>query len=110
MKVLALVGVALALGCGLGTPDTFEGCAAIRDGIEREECRFLQAQRLSADPAALAAALATLSDATGRDLLLVRLAMDAPDKSDALCGQVTTPAGKQRCQQILGRPHLRGRP
>ena len=99
--------VALILWFACTVPPGMAGCETLRDGMTREECRFTEAKLLVSDPPALDTALAGL-DPTSRDLLLVRLAMDTPTSSAVLCGRVATAIGRQRCQQILGRPHLRG--
>ncbi len=103
--VPVMVALILLLACT--TPPGMAGCDTLRDTMKREECRFTEAKKLAATPEALDAALVGL-DPTNRDLLLVRLAMDTPTSSAVLCGRVTTDIGRQRCQQILGRPHLRG--
>lgn len=102
----------LILWLACARPPGFEGCAGIRDGTEREECRFTEAKKLAApgDFAGLEKALGTVEDPLARDLLVVRLVVDDPSRAGALCKLVTSEAGLQRCQQILGRPHLRGGP
>lgn len=97
----------LALACA--RPPGMAGCAAL-SGNAREDCRFEVARGLVGDPAALEAALASVDDTTARDLVRVRLAFEVPTASASLCAKVVTPVGKQRCQQIIGRPHLRGGP
>lgn len=106
---MALLILAL-LGCS--RPPGLEGCAGIRDGETRETCRFEEAKALAAAGRidALTAGLATIEDPMARDLLVVRLVVDDTTLADRLCPAVTTEAGKQRCQQILGRPHLRSGP
>jgi hypothetical protein len=61
----------------------------------------------SGDPAALEAAITAAGDATAQDLLRVQLAVDSPQQADSLCARVTTEFAKEKCQQVLGRPHLR---
>ncbi len=99
--------IALLLGLACARPPGMAGCATL-EGTAREDCRFEEAKRLSADPAALQAGLQAVDDPLARDLILVRLAFDKPGSSSTYCALVTTPVGKQRCQQIIGRPHLRG--
>lgn len=103
-----MAALILLLACG--RPPGFEGCGAIRGGEAREECRFVEAKKLAGDPGALGAALDTVEDPLARDLLVVRLVVDDPGRAEALCRLVTSEAATQRCQQILGRPHLRGGP
>lgn len=104
-----------ALLAAIACATTFDGapgldeCGAL-SGTAREDCRFAEARRVSADPAALDLTLRAVEDPLARDLLLVRLAFDAPTSSARFCSKVTTDLGKQRCQQIVGRPHLRGSP
>ena len=95
----------LLLGCGRAPG--IAGCASL-DGTQLEDCRFEEAKKVSADPTALDAALGAIADPLSRDLVLVRLAFDTPSSAAQFCGKVTTAVGKQRCQQIIGRPHLRG--
>lgn len=106
--LFALV-VALACAMNSGRAPGIEGCEEL-SGTAREDCRFAEVRKVSGDPTALEGALRTLEDPLSRDLLLVRLAFDAPTSSAKFCSRVTTDVGKQRCQQIIGRPHLRGSP
>jgi hypothetical protein len=101
------MSIVLALLLGCGRPPGIAGCASL-DGTTKEDCRFDEAKKLVANKAEFTAAVATIEDPTARDLLLVRLAFEVPSSSATLCSQVTTAIGKQRCQQIIGRPHLRG--
>ncbi len=101
-----IVALLLALG-GCARAPGIAGCASL-DGAELEDCRFAESKKVAADPVALQAALDAIPDPLSRDLVLVRLAFDTPSSSGQLCTRVTTPVGKQRCQQIIGRPHLRG--
>ena len=94
-----------ALACA--RPAGIVGCDSLSD-TEREDCRFEEAKKVSGDPKALDLALKSIQDPLARDLLLVRLAFDSPTASAQFCSRVTTEVGKQRCQQIIGRPHLRG--
>lgn len=99
----------LLLLAACARPPGMEGCASL-SGNAREDCRFEVARGLVSDPPALDVALGSIEDATARDLVRVRLAFEVPTASSALCAKVVTPVGKQRCQQIIGRPHLRGSP
>lgn len=92
---------------GCGRAPGIAGCASL-DGTALEDCRFEEVKKVAADPAALQATLDAIPDPISKDLALVRLAFDTPSSSAELCARVTTPIGKQRCQQIIGRPHLRG--
>lgn len=90
------------LGCS--EPDSFAECAVL-DGTAREDCRLKFAQQAS--EAELDLLLPTLGDPLTADLLLIRLAIDSPHRATELCARTRTEVGKQRCQQIIGRPHLR---
>jgi len=98
------------LGCGsVPEPTTVAGCAAIGDATARENCRFgfLRPLFESGDIAAFEAALGGIEDPLARDLVRLRLAIDDPSRADRLCGRVETASGRGKCQQVLGRPHLR---
>lgn len=97
----------LLLACA---PARFEECPQLRDATAVEECRFAFASPLVADPPALSAALATVPEAQSRDLLLLRLAIAHPTRAPALCAQVETPSAREKCQQVIGRPHLQSGP
>lgn len=97
-------------GGGAPAPETVAACAALAGATEREECRYRLVEPLLADPAALQAALKDIAEPESRDLLLLRLATRHPDKASLLCRQVTTAAAREKCQQVLGRPHLSTRP
>ena len=103
------------LGCS--EPKTLADCAGVRDAAEREECRFQMVRPLLPDPndpkpdykalkKGLDAALAAIDDPRSRDLLLLRLAIASPSTAGFLCNKVETDGARQKCQQVLGRPHL----
>lgn len=106
----------LLLACA-GRPETLADCAGLRDEADREECRFQLVSPLLPDPnhpapdrkafqRALDEALAQIEDPRSRDLLLLRLAISSPATAGYLCTKVETEGARQRCQQVLGRPHL----
>lgn len=97
--------LAAALGCA-GAPATFADCAAVRDATAREDCRFQMALGLLDQPQALQAALDSVAEPESRDLLLLRLAVAEPTRAAALCHQAATPGAQEKCQQVIGRPHL----
>lgn len=108
--VEAVIALVLWLACGgPATPTTVADCAAIGDATERENCRygFLRPLFEKGDLQGFEAALGTLEDPLARDLVRLRLAIDDPSRADRLCGRVETGAGREKCQQVLGRPHLR---
>jgi len=85
-------------------------CEATGDPTAREDCRFTLAQGLLDQPEALQAALAQVSEPDSRDLLLLRLAVAAPARSGPLCAQVQSAPARDKCRQVLGRPHLSTQP
>lgn len=102
-----LVGL---LACGAAPePKTAAECGALGDATARENCRFgfLRPLFEAGDVAGFEAALAGIDDPLARDLVRLRLAIDDPSRADLLCGRVETPSGREKCQQVLGRPHLR---
>ncbi len=107
--MVTVIYVLAWLGCGgpevAAPPSSVADCASL-EGAAVEDCRFEFAKRAGSDAAALARVLEAIPDPLSRDLVLVRLAFDAPGSSARLCAGVTTDVGRQRCQQIVGRPHL----
>jgi hypothetical protein len=51
------------------------------------------------------AKISTLENAD-RDLLLLRLAVQQPRYSTILCRRVQSQNAKEKCKQVIGRPHL----
>ena len=82
---------------------------AMRWGSGKEECRFEQVKTalVAKDTESYNTALEALDPLT-RDLARVRLAVLYPKEATRLCGEVREPVALQKCQQILGRPHLQG--
>lgn len=109
----ALRALILSALCGCA-PDTVAECARISDAARRETCRFelVLAQVLpdgtqgNVDKKALEAAMKQIDDPVSRDLILLRLAILAPTEAMSLCRHVETEGAQQKCQQVLGRPHL----
>lgn len=64
---------------------------------------------LADDEAGVRALIDAIGDPTERDMVRIRLATDFPRRAADLCAETTLPFAVQRCQQVLGRPHLRGR-
>lgn len=93
----------LLAGCNLGRFD-YGQCDA--------DCHFERAQVAldNPDPAALEAAIAAAGDPLEQDLLRVRLAAIRPSQGAKLCEGVTTTGAREKCQQVIGRPHLQGVP
>lgn len=96
--------------CGGPPPESVGECPRLQEPTAIESCRYehllptVQQQRLDAD--ALDRGLAEVDDDTSRDLVLLRLAIAAPKHAGALCGRVRTEGAREKCQQVLGRPHL----
>jgi hypothetical protein len=95
----------LLLACQ-GEPVTVAECATLSRPAEVEDCRLRLVQPLIDDDDALDAALAEIDDPGSRDLLLLRLAISDPPRAARLCRRVQTEGAKERCRQVLGRPHL----
>lgn len=103
--------LALLAGCA---PESVADCAGIGDVARRETCRYEQTQKLALpdgptgqlDKAGLKQAMSQIDDATSRDLILLRLAILAPTEAMGLCREVSTDGAREKCQQVLGRPHL----
>jgi hypothetical protein len=104
-----MIALILALACGGGEPTTLEGCDALSDATSREDCRLRVLAPVFEKGSAeeFDAAIGKLEDPLSRDLVRVRLAIDDPSKADRLCMQVETDGARQKCEQVLGRPHLR---
>ena len=83
-------------------------CSSIDDGVQREECFFQEAVQLSGDRASLENYIFLMEDASSQDLLRIRLAVRDPDRNQWLCDGVSTQNARDRCRQVVGRPHLRG--
>ena len=84
------------------------GCATLGDPIAREECRYDFIKPLLADDPAFKAAIDSVTDAPSRDLVLLRLAVDNPERAQSLCGLVRLPATREKCDKVIGRPHIAG--
>ena len=95
----------LLLACQ-SEPANVGECVALAPPTAVEDCRLRLVQPLIDDDAALDAALAEIEDLGSRDLLLLRLAISDPPRAARLCRRVVTDGAKERCRQVLGRPHL----
>ena len=62
-------------------------------------------EKLAAEPALLETTL-TNHPVDTQDLLLLTLAIRNPSEAGRFCKKVTTDAAKEKCQQVIGRPHL----
>lgn len=94
----------LLLACG--REQGLAACESQGDPIAREDCRYDAVKALIDDRPAFTAAVDTIQPDTSRDLLLYRLAVDNPTRAQELCRMVRTPATADKCQKVLGRPHL----
>ncbi len=76
------------------------------------DCRFEKALAAlhAGDRAGMRAEIEAVSDPLQRDLLRLRVATAEPAKAGVLCTEVTTDFAREKCQQVLGRPHLHGTP
>ena len=50
--------------------------------------------------------LQTVDDLVSKDLLLLQLAVQQPRHSTELCKRVQSSGAKEKCKQVIGRPHL----
>ncbi len=78
-------------------------CPAPADGFTRA-LTALEA----GDHAAVKAEIHALDDPLARDMLRLRLAEAVPSAGGRLCPEMTTTYGKEKCSQVVGRPHLQG--
>ena len=62
-------------------------------------------EKLAAEPALLETTLAKHPVDT-QDLLLLTLAIRNPSEAGKFCKKVSTESAKEKCQQVIGRPHL----
>ncbi len=104
---LSFVALLLSLGCDSGDST----CASLRDEVERENCQFELVATLfeDGDPA-WKQQLAAVPTAASRDLVRLRLAIIEPQQGPAICAEVETDAARERCKQVVGRPHLASPP
>lgn len=103
------MGLSLVLwGCASPAPETIEDCATLGNQQERENCRLEMLIPIfeGGNAEAFAKGLAQLKDPNARDLVRLRLAVQQPDRAGHLCGQVETQGAREKCRQVLGRPHL----
>lgn len=98
----------LVLGCA-SEPTSLDDCSLLTAVVEREDCRlrFLAPLFERGGEEALREGLRALEDPVSRDLVRLRLAVGSPHRAGSLCREVETPDARAKCQQVLGRPHLR---
>ncbi len=84
--------LALLFGCPDPEPPLESALAALNRG----------------DDAALQDQLDQLPNAITRDMLLLELATAEPQQGGRLCARITTDYGREKCQKVVGRPHLQG--
>ena len=104
--------LAWLLACGRPVESAdLAACSALPEMTAREDCRLRVIEPLfrAEDPGAFDAALSSLEDPASRDLVRLRLSIDDPSEAGRLCEQAETAPAKEKCRQVLGRPHLRGR-
>ncbi len=102
-----MIVAALLVACTLGVVENGD-CARIPEGRAKEDCRYALARTHADDPAKLDAALDAIEDENARDMVLLRLAVDLPSRAPELCRRTRTPLGKDKCEKVVGRPHLGG--
>lgn len=85
-------------------------CDGVSDPVSKEDCRYQVVKKLLDDRPAFTAAVDSITPDTSRDLLLYRIAFDEPKRAPELCRMVRTAATKEKCEKVLGRPHLAGPP
>ena len=98
---------ALLAACSFGVVEDGD-CARIPEGRARDDCHYALARTHAEDAARLDAVLSGMSDPAARDMVLLRLAVDLPARAPELCGRITTPAARDKCDKVVGRPHLGG--
>ncbi len=76
------------------------------------DCRFERALAALAagNEAGMHEEIAKITDPLEQDLVRLRVATADPAGAATLCNDVTTDFARQKCQQVLGRPHLQGTP
>ena len=104
LHTLIVGGLILSASCN--SDDPFQRCAGLEDERARQDCRFEAAAALAHDEAALDAALDDIEDDGLHDLLVLRLVARAPAQAEGLCLRVRTPVAKEKCDHVMGRPHL----
>lgn len=79
---------------------------------QRAECHYEVARAAMAnrEEAAARAAIEAIPGDEARDMARLRLATDFPRRAGELCRETTTPLAREKCTQVLGRPHLHGKP
>ena len=85
-------------------------CSIIEDWQDQHECVYAKALMQVDDPQAMNAEISTLSEPTDQDMIFYRLAFNHPERAQEFCSQTQTRAFVEKCQQVLGRPHLGTKP
>ncbi len=103
---VSLALLVTGVGCGSGEPPGMPACEALADPASREVCRAELLSRISDDPEAMTAAIASCTDLATRDLLRLELVADDPERSLELCEQMEGEQAKSWCTSLEGRSHL----
>ena len=103
--IVALLGCADESASPSGGDATVSDCSTVADWQDRLDCAYGQAEPL-VETDELEAKLSTLEATEDRDMVLYRLAVNHPQQASRLCQMVTTRAFVEKCQQVVGRPHL----
>jgi hypothetical protein len=103
--------LALSLATMASCSASDDPCAGERDEVARENCQFERVSaQFEAGDARWKETLQGIGSAASRDLVRLRLAVLAPQQGPALCTEVETEAARERCKQVVGRPHLASPP
>ena len=103
--ILVLLGCAEDSSPSTSTSANPSDCSTVDDWQNRLDCAYEQAEPL-VETDGLEANLAKLDAKEDRDMVLYRLAVNHPQQANRLCQMVTTRAFVEKCQQVVGRPHL----
>jgi hypothetical protein len=86
-------------------------CTKAHDAVARENCLFEAASAAwKRGVPAFRKSVKAIPSPESRDLVRLRIAIDDPAGAAQLCAEVETEPAREKCRQVLGRPHLRTRP
>ncbi len=110
-RLTSLLLLIATTALGPGCPAAGDDCAGMKDEVARENCQFERVSALfDAGDAGWKEQLAAIPSAASRDLVRLRLAVVQPQQGPAICAEVETESAKERCRQVVGRPHLASPP
>ena len=95
------------LGCG-AQPTTVDGCIALAEGPDRDECLLTLLPALfKTDPArGIEVTEQYVSDPTTRDFVWLTITRDVDPNSRKYCDRIVDTLLKERCEVLVSRPHL----